>query len=360
MTTSPLKIQAGRAALQLIRKHGFDPNLVQVVPGAAGGPKWLMLNRLDRALFGNWFKGRNGAPLHLIGSSIGSWRFTALSHPDPIEGLDRFEAAYLGVKLIPYADSRQVSEATRSALDDFLPDKTIDAILNHPTLRLHIVTARARGMASMEPTLLQGIGMMGAFVTNAIHRELVGLAFERVVFQDKRSEQPFYHTGFRAPVTVALDAGNLKDALMASAAIPLVLRGVRNIAGAPAGTYRDGGLLDYQFDIPYPGVREGIVLFPHYTQTITPGWLDKSLKWRRPRTRNLENMVMISPSPEFVAKLPMGKIPDRHDFEHFRVRNHDRIAYWRKVLTETDRLHDTFLEWVEKDTVLDHIQPFET
>lgn len=354
----PLTIKAGPAARRLIEKEGFHPDLISAMPAAAGGPKWLVLNRLDRAIFGEWFQKRGRRPLHLIGSSIGAWRFAMLMNGDARQSLDRFEETYVNVRLRPYADAAKVSEATQTTLDQLLDDDAVQRILNHPTMRLHIVTARARGFNALEPKLLQGIGMMQAFVANAVHRNLVQLHFQRVVFHDNRSQHPFYRNGMRRPVNVALTAANLKPALMATASIPMVLQGVRDIPGAPEGTYRDGGICDYHFDIPTPGIREGLILFPHYQPTMTPGWFDKSLR-HRTRHRYSDRTVLISPSPEFVASLPFGKIPDRNDFIHFRVRHHDRINYWRQVLQATDRLHDAFLEMVEKQTVLDHIQPFE-
>ena len=51
-------ILAGRKALPIIRDEGLDPDRVQVVAGAAGGPKWLVLYGLDRWLFGEYFKDR--------------------------------------------------------------------------------------------------------------------------------------------------------------------------------------------------------------------------------------------------------------------------------------------------------------
>lgn len=354
----PLTIKAGPAARRLIEREGLHPDLISAMPAAAGGPKWLVLNRLDRAVFGQWFQQRGRQPLHLIGSSIGAWRFAMLMNGEPMAALDRFEETYVNVRLRPYADPRLVTEATQTTLDELLDDAAVQRILEHPTMRLHIVTARARGFNALEPSLLQGLGMMGAYVANAVHRNLVQLHFQRVVFHDARSQHPFYKRGLQRPVNVQLTAANLKPALMATASIPMVLRGVRDIPGAPEGTYRDGGICDYQFDIPAPGIREGLIFFPHYDQTITPGWFDKSLR-RRIRHRYSERTLLVAPSPEFIASLPFGKIPDRNDFIHFRVRHHDRVAYWRKVLQATERLHDAFLEMIEKQNVLEHVQPFE-
>ena len=49
---------------------------------------------------------------------------------------------------------------------------------------------------------------------------------------------------------------------------------------------------------------------------------------------------MISPSQEFVAGLPYGKIPDRTDFTDLDADT--RIKYWRTVFSETEKLGDAF------------------
>ena len=68
-----LRIYAGAKALAVIRERGgLSPEQVRVIPAAAGGPKGLMLLRLDQYLFGEWLKD-SSAPLHLVGASIGAW-----------------------------------------------------------------------------------------------------------------------------------------------------------------------------------------------------------------------------------------------------------------------------------------------
>ncbi|MDX2452676.1 MAG: patatin-like phospholipase family protein, partial [Desulfosarcina sp.] len=94
MSGERLVFLAGERALETIRSQGLGPDNVKVVAGAAGGPKWLILGHLDRVLFGSWFQGRR-QPLHLLGSSIGSWRFAADSCTDPVAAIDRMEDAYI-------------------------------------------------------------------------------------------------------------------------------------------------------------------------------------------------------------------------------------------------------------------------
>ena len=60
----------------------------------------------------------------------------------------------------------------------------------------------------------------------------------------------------------------------------MVLSGVRDIAGAPPGVYRDGGVIDYHLDLP-AAVDDRLVLYLHFFDWLKPGWFDKSLSWRR-------------------------------------------------------------------------------
>ena len=68
-----LQIHAGPRAAAVLRERGLRPQDVHLVPGAAGGPKGLVLNPLDRYVFGHWLV---DAPqvVHLVGASIGAWR----------------------------------------------------------------------------------------------------------------------------------------------------------------------------------------------------------------------------------------------------------------------------------------------
>src|SRR5258706_4261454 len=90
---SVLTIRAGPRAAEKIRAHGLDPALVEIIPGAAGGPKGLGIAGLDRAIFGEWLPSRPRVR-HLIGASIGAWRFAAACLPDPARALAEVARLY--------------------------------------------------------------------------------------------------------------------------------------------------------------------------------------------------------------------------------------------------------------------------
>ncbi len=68
-----LQVCAGPRALKHLRERGLQPDDVRVIPAAAGGPKGLILNPLDRYLFGHWLQGSTHT-VHLLGALIGAWR----------------------------------------------------------------------------------------------------------------------------------------------------------------------------------------------------------------------------------------------------------------------------------------------
>ncbi|BBO66242.1 hypothetical protein DSCA_01720 [Desulfosarcina alkanivorans] len=125
---------AGRRALESIRSQGLSPDHVKVVAGAAGGPKWLILGHLDRVLFGIWFRERR-EPLHLLGSSIGSWRFAADSCADPVAAIDRMEAAYIHQAYDKQPAPREISEKSRAIIAQTLGSEGPVDVLDHPVSR---------------------------------------------------------------------------------------------------------------------------------------------------------------------------------------------------------------------------------
>jgi hypothetical protein len=223
-------------------------------------------------------------------------------------------------------------------------------ILSHPRRRLHVVTSHGRHVLGREGPLRTPVGYAGAFVANAVHRRALGGWLERVVFSDPRDPLPMALNDFRTRQAV-LNAGNLSPAVLASCSIPFWLKAVHDIPGGPRGAYWDGGITDYHLHWPYADMDDGLVLYPHFQPTVVPGWLDKSWKARHRATPALDNLVLLSPSPEWVATLPGGKLPDRSDFKTFADDEAGRQRVWRVALAESQRLADEFGAWVEGGAV---------
>jgi hypothetical protein len=199
--------------------------------------------------------------------------------------------------------------------------------------------------------------MILAAAANALARKFLRVFFSRTLFSDPRDPPSFFGEDGFPLQKVPLGPANMRSALSASGSIPLVMEGVRDPHGAKPGMYRDGGLIDYHLDLAYR--NPGIVLFPHYQDRIVPGWFDKLLPWRRPDGNNLDNVVLISPSPDFIRRLPFGKIPDRDDFIRLSGKDHERIACWTHVVSACKALGDEFLDLVQSGRIKKAAQPLE-
>ena len=344
---SVLTLRAGKRALERIKSHGLDPADVEVIPGAAGGPKALGLSGLDRAIFGEWLP---SAPRvrHLIGASIGAWRFAAACCKDPVAALDEFARLYTAETYPARPSRRFVSEACRTMLGTLFRGRE-EEILSHPWHRLHILVVRGRWPLTRDSSLHTPLGFGMAAMANAVGRKHLARFMDRTAFLDPREAPPVMPGRFDAFHThnVKLDATNLGEALVATASIPMVLEGVANIPNAPSGMYWDGGIIDYHLHLPYSHAQ-GLVLYPHFTDRIVPGWLDKAIPWRRARGAWLDNVIVVSPSREYLASLPDGKLPDRKDFARYAGRDPERMAKWRTAIAESGRLADAFLEFARK------------
>lgn len=360
MTSSCLVFKAGPKAKASIEKNGFNFANVKVVVAASGGAKWLALNRLDRVLFPMLAdKSRSSEnPLFLLGSSIGAWRMGCLAQSDPAKAIATFEDAYCNTIWGENPDIDDITRITRQVLETVFNQQSIDDILNHKFMRMNVLAVKSKGLLAREERLPLTAGLLAVASANALSRKALGVFFDRALFSDPRGEPPFASATDLPIGKFPLKSDNYLATVMATSSIPLVIRGEKDIPHADKGMYRDGGFTDYHFDMPFLGEEvvkneDDLVLYPHYRERIIPGWFDKPLKWRKPSPKNIEQMIQIAPSDEFAASLPYGKIPDRGDFTRFDTPT--RLKYWNTVLSETERLADTFAEVIEQESMAEHL-----
>ncbi len=348
-----LTFKAGAGALKSVRQHGFDLSSVGTIAGASGGAKWLVLSQLDRAILKSVVPQLSG-PVHLIGSSIGSWRFACYAQENPIAAIERFERAYLDQSYSEKPDIHEITARSRNILNEVLGENGVSEILSNPLFRMHVMTVRSRHIMASETRAVLALGLISAAVFNAVSRSTLGWSFERALFYDKRDVPPFFDVQGFPLQRIEMTARNLEDAIVASGSIPLVLSGVQDIDGALPGVYRDGGVIDYHLDLPH-SAHERLTLFPHFYGRIVPGWFDKRLKWRRPQPGNVDRTILISPSDEFVASLPNGKIPDRGDFMAYEPA--ERVRIWKQCVAACEALADEFREVMEKEQLPARLEP---
>lgn len=366
MTANPpsLVIQAGPRALAHLRDVGLRPQDIDIVPGAAGGPKGLGLARLDEYIFSDWLPtgfAHRTAPIDLIGASIGAWRFAAVcrgrSGDETRATLHAFAKAYSEQKYPRKVNADFITAYARDLIDNLFKGHE-PALLSHPHYRLNVLVVRGKGILRHETRGRAHAGFVMAAIANMAGRSHLRHFLDRTWFHagspggiGTHGRWDKFHTHH-----VPLTPDNFGDALIASGSIPLVLKGVTKIAGAPAGTYWDGGIIDYHLHLPYPRTP-GLVLYPHFTDRIIPGWLDKALPWRNARGAWLDNVILISPSRAYLDRLPLKKLPDRNDFKRF-VDDYDaRLKYWRFAMNESERLADEFRELCTSDRLIASIKP---
>ncbi|WP_090046500.1 phospholipase [Limnohabitans sp. 2KL-27] len=361
-----LHIHAGPKALAHIREHGLRPEHIGVIPGAAGGPKGLILGPLDRFIFGEWLP-QSQQLVDLVGASIGAWRMATACLNGSVSAFERLEHDYIHQHYEPLPGKKRVSaEQVSAAFGDSLQafyGGRIAEVLDQTRYRLHIVTSRGRHVLNREHAVGTPLGYAGAFLSNAVHRRALGGWLERVVFSAQGAALPFDAHDFRTRA-VGLTEDNFMPALQASCSIPFALKAVHDIPGAPAGAYWDGGITDYHLHLNWTtgspmygkGPERAIVLYPHFQKSVVPGWLDKSLKWRHRATPFLDSTIVLAPNPEWVKTLPNGKLPDRQDFLSYDRDLAGRVKVWNAAARASEQLAAEFRAWLQNPSLLS-VQP---
>jgi predicted acylesterase/phospholipase RssA len=354
--TNDLVIAAGRTAYEHIKKNGLSQKDIRMVLGASGAAKWLVLYGLDTAIFSRWFKDRKD-PLTVLGTSIGAWKFAAAAQKDPVAAFDALKHAYIHQYYRGRVTPAQVTRESERIMAAFLSQTRLDEILCHPFLRIAFGTVRCRYLLASRHRAPQVMGIAAGMVLNRVSRHLHRLYLERVVFHHPQFDaREVDFSGFPTRC-VPLGTHNFQQALTASGAIPYVMEGVTDIAGAPRGMYRDGGILDYHPAFPLSAGQAGFILYPHFYPYIIPGWFDKTDSGRREKGPVTDRMILVAPSDRFVAKLPFGRIPDRKDFIRFSGDDATRVSAWEKAAGMSRVLGEAFLEITRTGRIQDLVQP---
>lgn len=352
-----LRIYAGPRARARLRERGLRAEDVRVIPAAAGGPKGLILNKLDQHLFGRWLPTAT-QDVHLLGASIGAWRMATacLAHEatDAVQAFARMAHDYVHQRYESRPGQRPTAEAVSRGFAAKLAEifgAQEPRVLSHPRYRLHVFTSRGRHILGREGRLRTPLGYTAAFASNLLSRRAMSVWLDRVVFSDPRAPLPMPLADFRSH-QVELSERNLQPALLASCSIPFWLQAVPDVPGGPRGAYWDGGITDYHLHLNYAAMAgEGLVLYPHFQAQVIPGWLDKSLRHRHAATAFLDNVVLLAPDPDWVARLPRGKLPDRDDFRHYGDDVQARARAWLAAIAESERLCEDFARACERDSL---------
>lgn len=349
-----LDIRAGSIATKLIQQHGLSAAQVDVIPGAAGGPKGLGIQGLDQAIFGD-FLPQSTQRRTLIGASIGSWRFASIMAWGAKAGTERLAELYTHLDFPAKAKRTEITQICADMLQALLADRTTQ-LLEHPDYHLTIISVKAQHLFQSDKNLALLTAIAGIVGSNAIARKHTQHFMQRVISQPEHNmkfqlKPDDFYTHYQT-----LTQDNLHAWLMASASIPGVMNAVRNIPNAPQGSYRDGGLIDYHLDLDFQS--QGIVLYPHFTDHIVPGWFDKMWKSRKANAQSQARTLLLSPSAEYLKSLPLGRLPDRKDFNLKGLSPQKRIQLWKQCIAESQRMGDEFLELQAKQNLAGRLQAF--
>jgi len=369
-----IRLLAGPGARAHIRDKGLAAADIAGIAAAAGGPKGLAFLALDEWLFGDWLA---GAPRKrwLAGASIGAWRMAAAVHPDGPQATRRLGEAYLELQRYRRnPPASEVSHTCAAVVRAMLGDAGSFLASDPGRHELAVITARGRGALARQGRRRD---FARAALANLASRERLGTHLQRVVFTRRAPPDPIAaqdsptrsgvpestpQPGDPSPlpwpmddrfdsVQVPLQPGNLEAALLASGSIPLLAEAVPDPQEAPAGPYWDGGLIDYHLHWRWQHL-DGLLLYPHFTARITPGWLDKGLPWRRAvshhGSHDFDRALLVVPSAALLARLPGGRLPERQDF-HVHGTDHDRrIAQWRRAMAECEAMVEDFVRFVRQ------------
>ena len=345
-----IRIIAGPHAYEVIRDGGLSWNDIAVYFGPAVGPRWLIAAGFDLSLLKSGVLGKV-RPLLLIGASAGAWRLSTWIQPDAERSYLSLLEAYISAMYTEKDNPTSIQQSLLNIIDQAIETDALPFALKHPRYRLAIITARAKHLTAFSSKVLQGFGFTVCYLLNALSPRFIFSFVERVIFYSGPLPPPSNKS-----ICIPLSPSNFKAALLASGAIPLVVEGVRNIFGAPRGTYRDGGLTDYQLNSALPPhAYNGFSLSFLHQARIIPAWLDKKLN-RYPKREMIEKTVLALPSEDLIARLPEGRVPERDDFIRYMSEPERRIKNWRKAVRLTSHLGEVFMELVESGKIREKVE----
>ena len=247
---APLEIYAGKKARETIMKNGFSPELFSYFLGASGGPKWFSLAGLDRVLFPEWFANVNHQ-IHVIGSSAGAFRAICAVQDDPLAAINRLATSYSTTTYSEKPTPREITAKAEDLLLEMVNDIGKQEVLTNSRFKAHLIVAKCLGATRFESKFRQLSGLAVSAAANAFSRKNLSRLYTRYVFSTPNTDFVI-NDPYHIPTKYHdLTQGNIHNALLASGSIPIVIEGIPQIEGAPEGMYRDGGIVDYHFDLSF-------------------------------------------------------------------------------------------------------------
>lgn len=325
------------------------PDSFRLLLAASGGPRWIGLIGIDRSLAR--FLSQREHPLSCLGASSGAWRVAALASDTTLEAYSELEHAYIEQRYEGKPTPEFVSSTCREYLSRiFTPERRSHA-LKKSTLQVNLTTTIMPGGTPSSKKLFSSL--LASVALNSLDRRLLGRVFHRGLFVGGEVDTQWPLGQFDQIPTrrIELNSQNFVQALLASGSIPMVLAGESNIPLAGPGHHYDGGVLDYHFELEHVGP----ILYPHFSDDLIPGWLDRFFPRRRLTRKARAQLVLILPSQEMIRRYPDACFPGREDFE--KLSNDERIARWRTVQKENQKLEKELTACLEAGELLTVSEP---
>ena len=190
--TKALSIRAGHLARQLILDEGLQAQHVDIIPGAAGGPKGLGLQGLDQAIFDE-FLPQYQMRRYLVGSSIGSWRFASILAWGATQGTKRLAHFYTHMNFQKGMNFADISSVCNDMLNQLILGKE-QQIVHHPDYHLTIMAVKSRHVFNSDHRLPLLASVAGIVASNTIKRRASKAFMQRVVVQPQHTQPLTLHT----------------------------------------------------------------------------------------------------------------------------------------------------------------------
>lgn len=343
----------GTGAHHYLAQHGQSPDIFSLMLAASGGPRWVGLVGIDRALR-TFLKGRTvKTPLPVLGASSGAWRMAAISSDDNGNTYEHLLKEYVEQRYTGSPTPQEVSDVCRGYIGRVFHLERVRHALANSRFQLNFTTAMMKSERPSKTRTLLSLGL--ALTLNMVSRDRLRHCYRRGLFSvlPHPLDSPLDRGWDGLPTAqIELNELNFQQGLMASGSIPLVLEGESPVPGSPPGHHLDGGLLDYHFEL---SGNKAPVLYPHFSDDPIPGWLDRFPPKRKIGSGAKKHLCIIMPSRELLAEYPTGDFPNRHDFRRFS--NDQRIKLWYKTAELHEKLERELTACLESGELLEVSEP---
>ena len=358
MTRYSLDIFAGPKAYQHIHENGLKPADITRIMGASGASKWLTIAGLDIAVFGDWLAASNHE-ISLFGTSVGAFKLAAAASADPALKLAQLAELYAEYDDSGLSGSMQdvITQSTRNMINKVLTPKVTKEILSNKRFRYHCGTVRPLGLFATNSLKRQGIALARAFAKSPFGRTELQNICERVIFKDPRSSEVIAAGDVYPTTTLDLNSNNLVNAVMSSGSMPIYMHPVKHLLHGKQENLYDGGMLDYH---PIPDMfwrpDNGLTLYPHFYSEVKLKWFDKFYPWRRAGAKELDRVILLCPSRDFVNSLPDSRIPSRQDFQRYSKMPDIRKQKWKETVERSYELGYDFTQAIKSGDFINRVK----